>query len=118
MNAKIENNNGIITISNDVIANIAGDAATKCYGVVGMAVRSRVDGIASLLKRDAMSKGIKVVTDEDELIIDVHVIVGYGINIKTTSESIIESVKYNVENVTGFTVREVNVHVESVRVDD
>lgn len=118
MNAKIENNNGIITISNDVIANIAGEAATRCYGVVGMAVRSKVDGIASLLKKDAMSKGIKVTVENDEIIVDVHVIVGYGINIKTTSESIIESVKYNVESVTGFAVKEVNVHVESVRVDD
>lgn len=118
MNVKIENDNGIITISNDVIANIAGEAATRCYGVVGMAVRNRVDGIASLLKRDAMSKGIKVTFENDELTIDVHVIVGYGINIKTTSESIIEGVKYNVENVTGFEVKEVNVHVESVRVDD
>ena len=117
MNAKIENNNGLITISNDVIATIAGDSATRCYGVVGMAVRNKADGIASLLKKDAMSKGIKVTVDEDGLVIDVHVIVGYGINIKTTSESIIESVKYNVESVTGFSVKQVNVNVESVRVD-
>ena len=117
MNAKIENNNGIITISNDVIATVAGDAATRCYGVVGMAVRNKADGIASLLKKDAISKGIKVIIEEDGLIIDVHVIVGYGINIKTTSESIIESVKYNVESVTGFAVKQVNVNVESVRVD-
>lgn len=117
MNAKIENNNGMITISNEVIATIAGDAATRCYGVVGMAVRNKADGIASLLKRDAMSKGIKVTVEDDGLLIDVHVIVGYGINIKTTSESIIESVKYNVESVTGFNVKNVNVNVESVRVD-
>ena len=118
MSAKFENENGIITISNDVIANIAGEAATRCYGVVGMAVRNRVDGIASLLKRDVMSEGIKVTAEGNELVIDVHVIVGYGINIKSTSESIIESVKYNVEKVTDFSVKEVNVHVESVRVDD
>ena len=117
MNAKIENGNGLITISSDVIATIAGDAATRCYGVVGMAVRSKADGIASLLKKDAMSKGIKVIVEDDGLIVDVHVIVGYGINIKTTSESIIESVKYNVESITGFEVKRVNVNVESVRVD-
>ncbi|MBQ7953667.1 MAG: Asp23/Gls24 family envelope stress response protein [Clostridia bacterium] len=118
MSAKIENENGIISISNEVIANIAGDAATSCYGVVGMAVRSKVDGIASLLKRDVMSKGIKVTVENNELIIDVHIIVGYGINIKSTSESIFESVKYNVEKVTGFSVKEVNIHVESVKADD
>ena len=118
MSTKIENSNGVITISNDVIATVAGDAATRCYGVVGMAVRNKADGIASLLKRDVMSKGIKVNEEEDGLIIDVHVIVGYGINIRTTSESIIESVKYNVESITGFDVKQVNVNVESVRVDD
>ena len=117
MNAKIENGNGMITISSDVIATIAGDAATRCYGVVGMAVRNKADGIASLLKKDVMSKGIKVIVEDDGLIVDVHVIVGYGINIKTTSESIIESVKYNVESITGFEVKQVNVNVESVRVD-
>lgn len=117
MNAKIENVNGNITISSEVIATIAGDAATRCYGVVGMAVRNKADGIASLLKKDAMSKGIKVIVEEDGLVVDVHVIVGYGINIKTTSESIIESVKYNVESATGFEVKQVNVNVESVRVD-
>lgn len=117
MNAKIENGNGIITISSEVIATIAGDAATRCYGVVGMAVRNKADGIASLLKKDAMSKGIKVSVEDDGLVIGVHVIVGYGINIKTTSQSIIESVKYNVESITGFEVKQVNVNVESVRVD-
>lgn len=117
MNAKVENKNGLITISSEVIATIAGDAATRCYGVVGMAVRNKADGFASLLKRDAMSKGIKVTVEEDGLVIDVHVIVGYGINIKTTSESIIEGVKYNVESTTGFSVKQVNVNVESVRVD-
>ena len=118
MNAQIENNNGIITISNDVIATIAGDAATRWYGVVGMALRSKTDGIASLLKKDAMSKGIKVTTEEDGIVIDVHVIVGYGINIRTTSESIIENVKYNVESVTTFNVKHVNVYIESVKVDE
>ena len=108
---------GNINVTNEVIATIVGGAVTECYGVVGMAVRNKADGIASLLKRDAMSKGIKVTIDEDGLAIDVHVIVGYGINIKTTSESIIESVKYNVESVTGFVVKQVNVNVESVRVD-
>ncbi len=117
MNAKIENENGMVIITNDVIATIAGDAAARCYGVVGMAVRNTADGIASLLKRDAMSKGIRVSTDDEGITIDVHVIVGYGINIKSTSESIIESVKYNVESVTGFTVKQVNVNVESVKVD-
>jgi len=117
MNARIENSNGTITISHDVIATIAGDAAVRCYGVVGMAVRNTADGIVNLLKRDNAGKGIKVIVDEGGLSIDIHVIVEYGVNIKVTSNSIIESVKYHVENATGFIVKLINVHVESVRVD-
>lgn len=116
MNAKIENSNGSVTISTDVIATLAGDAAMHCYGVVGMATRSKADGFASLLKKDAMSKGIKVIVDEGGLTIDIHVIVEYGVNIKTTSNSIIENVKYQLESFTGFIVKQVNVNVESVRV--
>ncbi|MCK9478402.1 MAG: Asp23/Gls24 family envelope stress response protein [Firmicutes bacterium] len=117
MGAKIVNSNGVIEISADVIALIAGDAAMRCYGVVGMAVRSAADGIVSLVRRDNASKGIKIIVDEGGLSIDIHVVVEYGVNIKVASNSIIESVKYNVEQSTGFIVKQVNVHVESVRVD-
>ena len=116
MNARIENTNGCINISNDVISSIAGDAAMRCYGVVGMAVRNKVDGIASLLNRDTLTKGIKVAADESGLSITVHIIVEYGVNIKTASDSIIENVKYQVESMTGFIVKNVTVNVESVRV--
>ena len=117
MNAKIENSNGTICISTEVIAGIAGDAATHCYGVVGMAVRNTADGIASLLKRDNADRGVKIIVDEGGISIDIHVIVEYGVNIKVTSKSIIENVKYKVEGATGFIVKQINVHVESVRVD-
>jgi len=117
MNAKIENSNGVITISTDVIATLAGDAAMRCYGVVGMATRNKKDGFVALLKKDVAGKGIKVFVDQGGLSIDIHVVVEYGVNIKVTSSSIIESVKYRVENFTGFIVKQVNVNVESVRVD-
>ena len=117
MNAKIENSNGTIAISTDVIATLAGDAAMRCYGVVGMATRNKADGIVALLKKDVSSKGIKVFVDQGGLSIDIHIIVEYGVNIKVTSNSIIENVKYKVENFTGFIVKQINVNVESVRVD-
>lgn len=117
MNAKIENSNGTITISTDVITTLAGDAAMRCYGVVGMAVRSKADGIAALLQRPNAGRGIRVLVDEGGLSIDIHVIVEYGINIKVTSDSIMQNVKYQVETHTGFIVKQVNVFVESVRVD-
>ena len=51
---------GEVTISNNVISEIAGAVATKCYGVVGMASRNKKDGIVNLLKADSMTKGISI----------------------------------------------------------
>ena len=116
MAIKTENENGAIVLSDNVIARIAGVAATNCYGVVGMAYKNASDSIASLLKWDTITKGIKVSTADDKISVDLHIIVEYGININATCESIIEQVKYAVEDATGFKVGSVNVNVEGIRV--
>lgn len=116
MAIKTENENGAIILSDNVIARIAGVAATNCYGVVGMAYKNTSDSIASLLKWDTITKGIKVSTADDKISVDLHIIVEYGININATCESIIEQVKYAIEDATGFKVGSVNVNVEGIRV--
>ncbi len=116
MAIKTENESGAIVVSDNVIARIAGVATSTCYGVVGMAYKSATDSIASLLKWDTITKGIKVSTADDKISIDLHIIVEYGVNINATCESIIENVTYAVENATGFKVGSVNVNVEGVRV--
>lgn len=117
MAIKIENVYGNIVISNDVIARIAGHIATRCYGVVGMAYRSKRDGLASLLKKETEGKGVAVEQEGTSLIITLHIISEYGVNVNTISENIMSEVKYFIENSTGFTVKKVNVVVESIRVD-
>ena len=57
---RLETERGTITISPDVFTNITGAAATNCYGVKGMAVRSKTDGLVHLLRRESMAKGVKV----------------------------------------------------------
>lgn len=116
MYASITNSCGEIMVDNDVLASIAGEAAMACYGVVGMATRNTADGLASLLKKSSAKKGIKVTSNEDGLVVGIHVIIQYGANIKTICDSIIERVKYDIENLTGFKVKSVSVNVESVRV--
>ncbi len=116
MAAKIENNYGDIVISNSVIANIAGAVANNCYGVVGMAVRNTKDGIVSLLKVGTLSKGIKVEVEDNSIIIDMHIMVQYGVNVSAICESIMHNVSYQVSAMTGFDVKEVNVYVEGMRV--
>lgn len=115
--ARLINELGSLHISSNVFANLAGHAATSCYGVVGMANKNKTDGIVNLLKRDALDKGVKVTAQEDGVLIDLYVVIQYGVNIQAVCESIIERVKYALENATGVIVKNVTVYVESVRVD-
>lgn len=116
MNFRISTELGSLIIEDSVIANIAGASALESYGIVGMAARNATDGIFELLKMDYLSKGIYV-HGEDELIIDLHVILEYGINISTVAENIIERVKFNVETLTSLKVASVNIFVEGIRVE-
>ena len=117
MSVEIKNERGTISISNAVIANLAGYAATQCYGVVGMCSRSSKDGIWGLLKKENMDKGIKVRTEGGVIDIALYIIVEYGLNIGTIGETIRNSVKYSVEKLTGMEVSSVQVNIESVRVE-
>lgn len=108
---------GNLTIDSEVIATIAGYAASMSYGVVGMAYRSKTDSVASLLKKDNFTKGIKVYITEDNIIsIDIHIIIEYGVNINVIGKSIIKNVKYQVSHMTCLDVEKVNVCVEGFRV--
>lgn len=108
---------GEVTISNNVISEIAGAVATKCYGVVGMASRNKKDGIVNLLKPDSMTKGISITVEEGGVIVEIHLIVEYVININTICKSIVNRVRYTIENTVGIKVNRINVRVEGVRVD-
>ena len=119
MKGRINNKLGEIQISSDVIAMYAGMTAVECFGIVGMAMVSMKDGLVRLLKRDSSTKGINVIIDEDnEITIDFHIIVSYGVNIATIADNIISNVKYKVEEFTGMEVDKINIYVEGVRVID
>jgi uncharacterized alkaline shock family protein YloU len=116
MPAKITNKIGEIYISDDVLANIAGLASIECYGLVGMASKNAKDGLVELLKRDNLSKGVKITTEGDDIIEDLYVIVKFGTKISTVADNIISKVKYTLESITGLKVKKVNINVQGVRV--
>lgn len=62
-------------------------------------------------------QGVKIYTDKDEILIDLHVILQYGIRISVVAENIIEKVRFNVENLTGLKVSNINVYVQGIRVE-
>ena len=112
---RLETERGAITISPDVFTNITGAAATNCYGVKGMAVRSKTDGLVHLLRRESMAKGVKVrFHDDDTVSIELHIIVDNGVNLTAVSHSIMSEVRYIVEKVTGVKVKSVDVCVDSM----
>lgn len=116
MTIKVDNNYGAIYINNEVIATIAGAAAIECYGLVGMASRSATNGIVSLLKKENLSKGVKIKAEEAGITIDLFVVIQFGTKISVVAQNIIERVKYSVENQTGLKVLKVNLNIEGVRV--
>ena len=112
---KLQTEKGTITISSDVFSNITGAAATNCYGVKGMAIRSATDGLVHLLRRESMAKGVKVTTNEDSTIsLELHIIVENGVNLMAISRAIMERVKYDVSRTTGVEVKNVDVFVDSM----
>lgn len=117
MPARDKNQFGNIDIDDNVIATIAGLSAMESYGIVGMASKNATDGFFELLKGENLAKGVKVYTEKNEVVIDLHVILQYGIKISVVAENIIEKVKFNVENLTGLKVRKVNVYVQGIRVE-
>ena len=119
MKGQMETHLGTVIIDNEVIATYAGSVAVECFGIVGMAAVNMKDGLVKLLKRDYLTRGINVtITDENKIIIDFHVIVSYGVSIRTVSDNLIETVKYKVEEFTGMELEKLNIYVEGVRVID
>ncbi len=118
MPSKTKNEYGTISIENEVIARVAGLAAMDCYGIVGMAAKNVKDGIVHLLKRESLTKGVRLVLNENKVSIDLHIIVEYGTNISAIADTLINTVKYKVEEFISIEVEHVNIFVEGVRVDN
>jgi len=114
-NEKIESidDKGAIKIADEVVGIIAGLAATEVEGVAGMS-GGIVGGIAEILGRKNLSKGVKVQVGEKEAAVDLYIIVNYGVRIPEVAWNVQENVKKAIENMTGLSVIEVNIHVQGV----
>ena len=111
------NENGSVCVSTNVYVDIAGTAASNCMGVKGMAARSVKDGVYHLLRMESMGKGVNVEFHEDNTIsIDLHIMVGDGVNLSAIGKAIIDEVRYMVEKCTGTKVRKVNVYIDSMMI--
>ena len=109
MDCKIKNDIGTIYITEDVLLKVVGYAALECYGIVAMSSKRAKDGIVEWLGRENLSNG-------DMLDVDLFIIVEYGISIAEVCKTIVDTVRYKLESMTGVKVRKVNISVEGIRV--
>ena len=111
------NESGSVIVSTNVYTDIAGTAAINCLSVKGMVARSVSDGVYHLLRRESMGKGVKVEFHEDNTIsIDLHIMVGDGVNLNAVGKAIIDEVRYMVTSTTGTEVKAVNVYIDSITI--
>ena len=108
---------GSILIQKDAIASIARQSTLQSYGVVGLAPKNLLENIRQLITKDGRY-GVDVEFDHDGLVINLYIMVEYGTRIKTITNSIVSSVKYNVEKTVGLPVRRINVHVRGLRISN
>lgn len=105
---------GAIKVADEVLSIVAGLAASEVNGVYGMSGGIR-EGLTDMLGKQNFSKGIKVYTEGHTVRVEVHVIITYGFNIPDVAIKLQEKVKEAVENMTGYEVTGVDVHVEGVK---
>lgn len=110
---KKDNSLGSIRIADEVVSIIAGLAATEVEGIAGMS-GGIAGGIAEMLGRKNFAKGVKVEVGEKEAAVDLYIIVKYGVRIPDVALAAQENVKQAIENMTGLSVVEVNIHVQGV----
>lgn len=108
---------GTVTIANDVLADIVGFVAMESYGVVGMASPSLRDGVAQLLSRDRLRKGVAITnTDERSVAVDLYVVIEYGTNLTQVCRNLASGVRHALTHNAVVQVADVNVHVQGVKV--
>jgi uncharacterized alkaline shock family protein YloU len=108
---------GSITVSPQAIATIAYHAALESYGVVGLAHKNLVNGLAAALVKDP-AHGVEVHYDGSNIDIDIYIIVEYGTRIKSVANSVANTIHFHVERALGMPVNRVSVHVRGLRVSD
>ena len=112
---RLQTEKGEVSISDAALSNITGAAATSCFGVKGMAYRSMTDGLVHLLRREAMSKGVRIIPHEEgDISIELHIVVEHGVNIAAVCRSIINQVRYMVSENTGASIRRASFTVCSM----
>ena len=108
---------GQVQIADEVVAIIAGLAATEVEGVASMAGNITNELVGKLGMKN-LSKGVKVDVTEEHVSVDLSLNIKYGYNIPDVSERVQDRVKSAIENMTGLTVLDVNIRIAGVNINE
>lgn len=111
---KIKNHLGTIGISTGYLRQLISSTAESCFGVAGMNVYGAKQGVSAMLKRENTTKGVIIRQEGEELVVDLHITVTYGVNVGAIVDSIIHKVDYALTNEAGVAVKSVNVYVDEM----
>ena len=108
---------GSLSVSNDVIADIAGYAAMSCYGVVGMAEQLQGAESVRLLAGQRLRKGVLVSTTDEGLLVDLHVVLESGVNMKSVCENLSSAVAFTLQEIAQIDSAHLKViiHVDALK---
>ena len=106
---------GEVQIADEVVATIAGLAATEVKGVSATS-GNVTNEIAGKLGKKNLSKGVKVIVNPDAVSVDMALTLDYGFGIPETAKLVQEKVKLTIENMTGLQVKEVNIRIAGVNI--
>lgn len=109
--------NGSLSVSNDVIADIAGYAAMSCYGVVGMAEQLQGAESVRVLPGQRLRKGVLVSNTEGGLAVDLHVVLENGVNMKSVCENLSSSVSFTLAEIAQIDPAslKIGIHIEALK---
>lgn len=107
---------GNLHVANDVLADMVGNAALECYGVVGMAAPSAADGIAKILPHSRLRRGVVVTSTEAGIHVELYVVIEYGTNINAVSQNLADQVTFALTEYARVPLDGVEVHVQGVKV--
>ena len=107
---------GELHVANDVLADMVGNAAMECYGVVGMTAPNAADGIAKILPTSRLRRGVVVDATEEGIHVELYVVIEYGTNIATVSRNLIDQVSFVLAEYARVPLAGVEVHVQDVKV--
>lgn len=107
---------GNLHVANDVLADMVGNAAMECYGVVGMTAPNAADGIAKILPASRLRRGVVVKPTDNGVRVDLYVVIEYGTTIQAVSQNLVDQVTFALTEYAKVPIDAVEVHVQDVKV--